>query len=92
MRTLTITDAKKHLGRWLEAAARGEDIGVISGANIIALRKIDVQPMDYLEREYGATRADALGLEAATERRYTSLKRSGRLIHKSASDLQKLLE
>jgi antitoxin (DNA-binding transcriptional repressor) of toxin-antitoxin stability system len=31
MKTLTITDAKKNLGRWLAAAARGEDIGIVSG-------------------------------------------------------------
>jgi antitoxin (DNA-binding transcriptional repressor) of toxin-antitoxin stability system len=28
MKTLTITDAKKNLGRWLTAAGRGEDIGL----------------------------------------------------------------
>ena len=32
MKTLTITDAKKNLGRWLVAAARGEDIGIVCGA------------------------------------------------------------
>jgi hypothetical protein len=43
MKTLTITDAKKNLGRWLNAAARGEDSGIISGADIIALRKVEVE-------------------------------------------------
>jgi antitoxin (DNA-binding transcriptional repressor) of toxin-antitoxin stability system len=32
MQTLTITDAKKNLGRWLAAASSGEDIGIICGA------------------------------------------------------------
>ena len=55
MKTLTITDAKKNLGRWLEAAARGEDIGIVCGADIVALRKVDIESTDYVQREYGAT-------------------------------------
>jgi antitoxin (DNA-binding transcriptional repressor) of toxin-antitoxin stability system len=39
MKTLTITDAKKYLGSWLAAAARGEDIGIVCGADIVPLRK-----------------------------------------------------
>ncbi len=46
MKTLTITDAKKNLGRWLAAAAQGEDIGIISGADVIALRKVDVASLE----------------------------------------------
>ena len=42
MKTLTITDAKKNLGQWLAAAARGENVGIISGADIIALRKVEL--------------------------------------------------
>jgi antitoxin (DNA-binding transcriptional repressor) of toxin-antitoxin stability system len=69
MKTLTITDAKKNLGRWLTAAARGEDIGIISGADIIALRRIEVESSDYAEREYGATPAQVAVLEKATDSR-----------------------
>ena len=43
MKTLTITDARKNLGKLLTAAARGEDIGIISGADVIALRKVEVE-------------------------------------------------
>jgi antitoxin (DNA-binding transcriptional repressor) of toxin-antitoxin stability system len=43
MKTLTITDAKKNLGRWLAAAARGEDIGIVCGSDIVALRKVEVE-------------------------------------------------
>ena len=56
MKTLTITDAKKNLGQWLHAAVRGENIGIISGAHIIALRKVEVEPVDdyaYGMRQYG---------------------------------------
>ncbi|MFZ5469409.1 MAG: type II toxin-antitoxin system Phd/YefM family antitoxin [Myxococcota bacterium] len=92
MKTLTITDAKRNLGRWLEAAARGEDIGIISGAHIIALRKIEVESTDYAQREYGATREEVDTLARATERRYSQLKKAGKLVTVSASQLKKLLE
>src|SRR5207253_5613261 len=68
MKTLTITDAKKNLGRWLTAAARGEDIGIICGADIVALRKVNVESTDYAQREYSATPEQVAALEKATER------------------------
>ena len=52
MKTLTITDAKKNLSRWLDAAARGQDVGIIRGADIIALRRVEVESTDYAQREY----------------------------------------
>jgi antitoxin (DNA-binding transcriptional repressor) of toxin-antitoxin stability system len=55
MQTLTITHAKKNLGKWLKAAARGEDIAIVSGADIIALRKVPIEASDYAQREYGVT-------------------------------------
>jgi antitoxin (DNA-binding transcriptional repressor) of toxin-antitoxin stability system len=91
MKTLTITDAKKNLGRWLAAAASGEDIGIISGADIIALRKVTVESTDYARREYGATPAEVTLLEQATDRRYRKLKRSGELVPVTAEALRKLL-
>lgn len=75
MKTLTITDAKKNLGRWLAAAARGEDIGIVCGADIVALRKVNVESTDYVQRQYGATAEQVAALEKATERRYRNLKR-----------------
>jgi hypothetical protein len=54
MKTLAINDAKKNLGRWLTAEARGEDIGIVCGSDIVALRKVEVESTDYAQREYGA--------------------------------------
>jgi antitoxin (DNA-binding transcriptional repressor) of toxin-antitoxin stability system len=48
MKTLTITDARKNLGQWLKAAAQGEEIAIISGADIIGLKKIEVRPAEPL--------------------------------------------
>jgi antitoxin (DNA-binding transcriptional repressor) of toxin-antitoxin stability system len=92
MKTLTITDAKKNLGRWLAAASRGEDVGIVCGADIIALRKVDVESTDYAQREYGATSEQVTALGKATDRRYQALKRSGKLITVTAEQLRKMIE
>jgi antitoxin (DNA-binding transcriptional repressor) of toxin-antitoxin stability system len=92
MKTLTITDAKKNLGRWLHAAARGEDIGIVSGAHVIALRKVEVESADYAQREYGAGPDQVTALDRETERRYRRLRRAGKLVTLSAARLRKLLE
>ena len=92
MRTLTITDAKRNLGRWLAAAARGEDIGIVCGADIVALRKVDVESTDYAQREYGASAQQVAVLEKATERRYRRLKRAKKLTATTAEELRDMLE
>jgi antitoxin (DNA-binding transcriptional repressor) of toxin-antitoxin stability system len=92
MKTLTITDAKKNLSRWLDAAARGEDIGIIRGADIIALRKIEVESTDYAQREYGVTPGQITRFEKATEKEYQRLKRSRKLVTVTAEELRKMLE
>lgn len=91
MKTLTITDAKKNLGRWLAAASRGEDVGIVCGADIIALRKVDVESTDYAQREYGATAEQVAALGRATDRRYRMLKRSGKVTTVTAGQLRKVL-
>lgn len=91
MKTLTITDVKKNLSRWLAAAASGEDIGIICGADIIARRKVTVESMDYAQREYGATPEPVAALEKATDRRYRKLKRSGELVTVTTAQLRKMI-
>ncbi len=92
MKTLTITDAKKNLGRWLADAAQGEDIGIICGADIIALRKVEVESTDYAQREYGVTPEQVDALDKTTKRRYHQLKRSGKLVTVTMQHLRKMLE
>ena len=91
MKTLTITDAKKNLGRWLAAAARGEDIGIISGADVIALRKVEVESTDYAQHQYDATPEQVASLEKATDKRYRKLRESGKLVTATAEELRRLL-
>lgn len=92
MKTLTITAAKKNLGQWLMAAARGEDVGIISGSDIIALRKVEVESTDYAYREYGVTPKEMENLERNVEKRYQQLKRSGKLVTLTPTNLKKMLE
>jgi antitoxin (DNA-binding transcriptional repressor) of toxin-antitoxin stability system len=91
MKTLTITDARKNLSRWLTAASKGEDIGIISGADIIALRKVTVESTDYAQREYGVTSEQVAAFEKSTDRSYRKLKRSGELVTITTEQLRKLI-
>ena len=59
MKTLTVTDARQKLGYWLKRAEQGEEIGVVFGASIFALRKVPIQAADYMEVEYGLTKEEA---------------------------------
>ncbi len=91
MKTLTITDAKKNLGRWLTAASQGEDVGIVCGADIIALRKVEVESTDYAQREYEATPEQIAALGKVTDRRYGKLKRSGKLVTVTVEQLRKMI-
>ena len=46
MNTFTITEAKQILGALLKRAAAGEEIGIVSGKDIIALRKVAIAATD----------------------------------------------
>lgn len=59
MKTLTVTDARQKLGYWLKRAEQGEEIGVVFGASIFALRKVPIVAADYMEKEYGLTAEEA---------------------------------
>ena len=91
MKTLTITDVKKNLGRWLLAAARGEDVGIVCGADIIALRKVEIESTDYAQHSYGVTSEQVAVLEKATDLRYRRLRRSEKLVTVTAGNLRKML-
>ena len=90
MKTATITDARKNLGKWLQAAARGEDIGIISGADVIALRRVEVESADYAWREYGLVQAEVTAYERAAEAQHERLRAEGQVEHLTADDLRQL--
>ena len=92
MKTLTITEAKKNLSRLLQSAARGDDIGIVSGADIIALRKVGIHSDDYAWQEYGVTPEHLEAFDQAAEKRYHALKKAGKLIELTPAKLKKLIE
>jgi len=53
--TLSPTQARVNLSSLLKRAANGEDIGIVHGDKIIALRPVTVHSDDYALREYGVT-------------------------------------
>ena len=93
MKTLTITDAKKNLSKWLQAAARGEDIGIVSGADVIALRKVEVESTDYAWREYSVTQEELESYERKVDAEHQRLKKAGKLIVvRDRKELEGLIE
>jgi antitoxin (DNA-binding transcriptional repressor) of toxin-antitoxin stability system len=64
MQTLTVTEARKNLSKWLRLAKSGEEIGIVDGADIIALRPVAVTATDYMETEYQLTKSEADGAAA----------------------------
>jgi antitoxin (DNA-binding transcriptional repressor) of toxin-antitoxin stability system len=55
MTTLSPTKARSNLTGWLKKAAAGEDIGILYGDKVIALRPVEVESADYAWTEYGLT-------------------------------------
>ena len=49
MTTITVTEARKNLSGWLRRAGAGEEIGIIDGDKIIALRPVTVTAVDFEE-------------------------------------------
>jgi antitoxin (DNA-binding transcriptional repressor) of toxin-antitoxin stability system len=90
MTTLTITKARRNLGYWLKRAGEGEEIGIIDGDRIFALRPVQVEATDYAMREYGvsAVELDRFVEEANKEVRVAG--KSGRL-KKFRGDLDALI-
>ena len=64
MRTLTATEARKNLTHWLKAAKNGEEIGIIYGADVFAIRPVPIHAADYPQAEYGVSAEQMKAFEA----------------------------
>jgi antitoxin (DNA-binding transcriptional repressor) of toxin-antitoxin stability system len=80
MTTLTITDAKKNLGKWLSAAIKGQDIGIVAGATIVALRPVKIEATDYAWQEYGVTPSELNSFVKAENARIAKMMHAGDFI------------
>jgi len=88
MTTLTITKARANLSSLLERAKQGEDIGIVSGDQIVALRPVTVSSDDYAWRKYGVTPAEWERFEKRIEQRI-SVERKGGKIKRFSGNLEK---
>ncbi len=79
MQTLSPTKARSNLTYWLKAASSGEDVGILYGDQIIALRPVSVESTDYAMREYGATVADVDRLSQSAHEEIQKNRRAGKL-------------
>lgn len=80
MKTLTVTEARKNLSQWLRRAKAGEEIGIVDGADIVALRPVRVTAVDYLEAEYGLTTTEADSAAARILEEAAEDRRKGNLV------------
>src|SRR5437016_1872506 len=80
MTTLSITEAKKNLGKWLKAAGDGEEVGIVSGSKVFALRPVTVTADDYAIHEYGVTREELERFADRAEKHVAKLRRTGKLM------------
>ena len=77
MKTLSIDQARANLSDLLEKAKNGEDIGIMSGDQIVALRPVTVSSDDYAWREYGVTPEEMEQFEKRMEREIKGERKRG---------------
>ena len=53
---MTPTQARLNLSSVLRRALKGDDIGIVVGGQVVALRPVEILSRDYAEREYGLSR------------------------------------
>jgi len=63
MKTLTATQARQNLSHFLARAIQGEDIGIVCGGKIVALRPVEVYSEDYALQEYGLSTEEMARVE-----------------------------
>lgn len=80
MTTLTVAEAQADLPKWLGLAARGEDIAITTGDDVIALRPVEAGMTEYARREYGVTDEEMARFVAATDAEFARLEAAGGLL------------
>jgi antitoxin (DNA-binding transcriptional repressor) of toxin-antitoxin stability system len=90
MTTLSPTKARANLTSWLKAAVQGEDVGILYGDHVVALRPVVVESADYALREYGATAEDLRRTAAKAHDEIEKDRKAGRL-HRFEGDIGQLL-
>jgi hypothetical protein len=81
MTTLSPTKARTNLTHWLKRAANGEDIGILCGDQVIALRPVKVysEHLSYAKGEYGVTEQELEKFTKRTDREIVRDRKAGRI-------------
>lgn len=81
MTTLSPTKARANLTHWLKRAVAGEDIGILCGDKVVALRTVRVfsEDSDYAKREYGVTDAELKAFVKRADKELKQDRRAGRV-------------
>jgi antitoxin (DNA-binding transcriptional repressor) of toxin-antitoxin stability system len=79
MTTLSPTQARTNLSSLLKRAAKGEDIGILHGDQVIALRPVKIYSDDYALQEYGVTEAELDAFVKRTKQRIARHRKAGRM-------------
>ncbi len=79
MTTLSPTQARINLTSLLKHAAKGEDIGILHGDQVIALRLVTVHSDDYALREYGVTEEELDRFAKRTEQQIARDRKAGKM-------------
>jgi antitoxin (DNA-binding transcriptional repressor) of toxin-antitoxin stability system len=79
MTTLSPTQARVNLSSLLKRASRGEDIGILHGDQVIALRPVTVHADDYALREYGVTEKELDRFVKRTNRQIIRERKAGKI-------------
>lgn len=87
MTTLSPTQARVNLSSLLKRAAKGEDIGILHGAKVIALRPVTVHSDDYALQEYGVTEKELDRFVTRTNRQIARARKAG-TVKRYSGDLE----
>ena len=79
MTTLSPTRARSNLSSLLKRAANGEDIGILHGDQVIALRPVTVHSDDYALREYGVAEKELDRFVRRSDQQIRRERKSGKM-------------
>ena len=90
MKNVTVTEARANLSAVLERAKKGEDIGIVSGNQVIQLKPVEVVPWEesYLCPEYRVTPEEWKRFKKRQAKKYQEAGRAGTLKYFSG-DIEK---
>ncbi|MBA2435811.1 MAG: hypothetical protein M3480_08405 [Verrucomicrobiota bacterium] len=79
MTTLSPTQSRANLSSLLKRAAKGEDIGILHGDRVIALRPVQVYSDDYALHEYGVAEQELDRFVRRTKQRIARHRKAGKM-------------